>query len=168
MTPDIYWIRDIEPYRLAIMPRPRGGEWLTDEITGWSNSGIRVVACLLHAYEIEELGIREAAQHCMRAGIEYRCFPIPDRGVPERASDFLAFIDALTASIRAGTSAAIHCRAGIGRSSLAAAAVMLRLGVAAADVFSMISKARGLSVPDTPQQAEWLHALSKAISTRRG
>jgi protein-tyrosine phosphatase len=149
------------------MPRPRGGEWLADEVGGWASAGIQIVASLLHDYEIEELGIRGGVQHCARVGIEYRRFTIADRGVPERVSDFFAFTDALAASVRNGVNVAVHCRAGIGRSSLTAAAIMLRLGVAAADVFPMISKARGLSVPETPQQAEWLHALSKTMGVDR-
>ena len=47
MTPDIYWIRAVEPLRLAIMPRPRGGEWLQDEVAGWARAEIQIVACLL-------------------------------------------------------------------------------------------------------------------------
>jgi protein-tyrosine phosphatase len=166
MMPDVYWILDIAPLRLAIMPRPRGGEWLQEEVTGWASSGIQVAACLLHAYEIEELGIRDEQRYCTQAGIGYRSFPIADRGVPERLSDFLAFTDALAANVQGGLSVAVHCRAGIGRSSLTAAAILLRLGVAAANAFPMISTARGLSVPDTQQQVEWFHMLSKAIAAR--
>lgn len=162
MMPDIYWIRDIEPLRLAIMPRPRGGEWLEDEVSGWARAGIRIVACLLHDYEIQELGIGEEQRFCTQYGIEYRAFPIVDRNVPERVSDFLCFTDALAAAVRGGSTVAVHCRAGIGRSGVTVAAVLLRLGVAASDVFPMISKARGLSVPDTSGQAAWLQELSQA------
>jgi hypothetical protein len=59
MIPDICWIRDIEPLGLAILPRPRGGEWLADEVAGWANAGIRIIACLLHGYEILELGVSD-------------------------------------------------------------------------------------------------------------
>jgi len=163
MTPDIYWIRDLAPLKLAIMPRPRGGEWLADEVAGWSRAGIQIIGCLLHRYEIEELDIADEERHCSQFGIQYRAHPIFDRGVPEHVRDFLAFTDALSAAVQAGAGVAIQCRAGIGRSSLTAGAIMLRLGVAAADVLPMISKARGLTVPDTPRQIEWFHEISKTI-----
>ncbi|NJO12422.1 MAG: protein tyrosine phosphatase [Gammaproteobacteria bacterium] len=164
MTPDIYRIRDLEPLRLAIMPRPRGAEWLEDEVAGWANAGIRIVACLLHRYEIQELGISDEERYCTRFGIEYRSHPIADRGVPERVTEFLEFTDTLASDVGRGSSVAIHCRAGIGRSSLTAGAVLLRLGVAAPEIVPMISRARGLGVPDTPQQAEWFAALCKSFS----
>jgi protein-tyrosine phosphatase len=49
----------------------------------------------------------------------------------------------------------VHCRAGIGRSGIAAAAVLVSLGHEPRDVFAMVSKARGVSVPDTDEQIEW-------------
>ncbi len=32
MLAEVYWIKGL-PWHLAILPRPRGGEWLGDEIT---------------------------------------------------------------------------------------------------------------------------------------
>ena len=89
MMPDVYWIRDIEPLRLALMPRPRGGEWLEDEIAGWERLGIDVVVSLLHPYEADELEISKEGSLCSARGIQYRSFPIQDRGVPESATPSL-------------------------------------------------------------------------------
>lgn len=161
MTPEVYWIRDIEPFKLAVMARPRGGEWLEDEILGWKRLGIGLVASLLHNYEAEELGISEEASLCAAHSIEFKSFPIKDRGIPESASAFFDFADDLTSRVREGTAVAVHCRAGIGRSGLTAGSVLLRLGVPAQDVFSLVSKARGLVVPDTPSQIEWFHSIGK-------
>jgi protein-tyrosine phosphatase len=159
MKPEVYWIRDIEPFRLAVMPRPRGGEWLDDEISGWQQLGIDAVISLLHRYEAEELGILEEESICRSRGIRYRSFPIRDRGTPESAAEFSALSDEIAASVKEGVAVAVHCRAGIGRSGLLAGSVLLRLGVPASDVFAVVSKARGLSVPDTPEQVEWFHFM---------
>ena len=35
MNPDLFWITGPWRGRLAIATRPRGGEWLGDEIRGW-------------------------------------------------------------------------------------------------------------------------------------
>ena len=155
MTSEVYWVRDIEPLRLAIMPRPRGGEWLEDEVVGWKQSGISTVVSLLHRYEIDDLSISGEEAFCKANGIEYRSFPIQDRGTPVVASDFLALVDQLAVLVQSGHGVAVHCRAGIGRSGLTAACVLVKLGIPASQVFPMLSRARGLAVPDTPSQIEW-------------
>jgi protein-tyrosine phosphatase len=160
MTSEVYWVRDIEPLKLAIMPRPRGGEWLEDEVAGWRQSGITNVVSLLHRYEIEELSISGEEALCKSIGIEYRSFPIQDRGTPVGSSDFFALVDDLTLLVQNGGGVAIHCRAGIGRSGLTAACVLLKLGIAAPDAFPMLSRARGLAVPDTPSQVEWFQSVA--------
>ena len=50
----------------------------------------------------------------------------------------------------------IHCLAGIGRSPLLAACVLLKLGVSEERVFPILSQARGAQVPDTSVQVKWL------------
>jgi hypothetical protein len=165
MMPDVYWIRDVEPLRLALMPRPRGGEWLEDEIAGWQRLGINVVVSLLHPYEADELEISKEGSICSARGIEYRSFPIQDRGVPESITPFFALADELAVLVKGGSAVAVHCRAGIGRSALAAGSVLLRLGIPAAEVFPMLSRSRGLAVPDTTSQVEWFHSVGARAVT---
>lgn len=43
--------------QLAILARPRGGDWLEDEIRGWRSSGIEMVVSLLELEEQDELGL---------------------------------------------------------------------------------------------------------------
>jgi len=46
MRPEVFWIDSPTNARLAIMPRPRSGDWLEDEIAGWRVEGIDVVVSL--------------------------------------------------------------------------------------------------------------------------
>ena len=39
----IYWIDGVSSGRLAIMARPRAGDWLDDEIANWALEGVRAV-----------------------------------------------------------------------------------------------------------------------------
>ena len=57
MRAELYWIEGPWPGRLAIVPRPRGGEWLEDEIRSWKQAGVNVVVSLLTNDEITELGL---------------------------------------------------------------------------------------------------------------
>ena len=145
---------------LAVMARPRGGEWLADEVANWASLGVNQVVSALTEPEIVELGIAEEEALCSEAGIRYRTFPIVDRSVPESAVAFLDLIEDVSRGVAAGQFVAIHCRMGIGRAGLLAAAVLGRTGVLADDAFDRISAARGLSVPDTPEQVAWLRNLA--------
>src|SRR2546430_4839831 len=61
MTPDLFWIPGPWPGRLAITNRPRGGDWLQDEIAGLHSAGVEVLVSLLEAEEERELQLRQEA-----------------------------------------------------------------------------------------------------------
>ena len=54
MTVEIFWINEIEPIRLAIMPRPRqqAGDWLRDTVRDWQSKNIGMVVSLLESHEM--------------------------------------------------------------------------------------------------------------------
>jgi protein-tyrosine phosphatase len=163
---DICWIRDIAPRRLAFGPRPRAGDWLTDEISGWSRAGIRHVVCLLEEHEVHELGITDEARLCSDNGIVYHPFPIVDRGVPASLEDAGALFEKIASFVAAGQPVFVHCRAGIGRSGLVAAAILVHLGLPFESAFATLSAARRLQVPDTQSQIDWTYAYATRVATK--
>ncbi|MDP1913015.1 protein-tyrosine phosphatase family protein [Brevundimonas sp.] len=154
----LYWIELEAPGRLAIMARPRAGDWLEDEIAMWKREGVDVAVSLLEQHEVADLELQDEADACRRVGIEFLAFPIEDRGVPASITAARNLVTDLSARVRSGMRVAIHCRAGIGRSSLMAAFLMAHLdGTQGSEqVLQTIGKARGLQVPDTDAQREWL------------
>jgi hypothetical protein len=167
MRPQIYWINLPKAGRLAIMARPRAGDWLDDEISGWRAQGIDIVISLLEQEEVIELGLQREAGLCRAQGMEFLSFPIADRGVPESLRDAVALAQALSTKIDEGRAVAVHCRAGIGRSSLIAACALVCCGSDPAAAFQVIGEARGVSVPDTEGQRDWVMAFREsAIATR--
>jgi hypothetical protein len=48
------------------------------------------------------------------------------------------------------------CRASIGRSSVLAVAILARLGWETNEAFDAVGSARGCSIPDTPEQRQWV------------
>lgn len=158
MHSTLYWIDAPGPLRLAIMARPRAGDWLEDEIAHWRASGVGIVVSLLEREEVEDLGLQREAPLCAENGIEFRSFPIPDRGLPDDAGEALRFVAEVA---RAGKPVAIHCRAGIGRSSLMAAAMLIGGGMNPAAAMSAIGAARGVPIPDTDAQRDWVLALGR-------
>jgi protein-tyrosine phosphatase len=66
----------------------------------------------------------------------------------------MALAEAIVARLDEGKAVAMHCRAGIGRSSLIAACVLVLLGLAPGMAFDRIGKARGIKVTDTEGQQD--------------
>jgi protein-tyrosine phosphatase len=163
MRPDIHWIETPAAQRLAIMARPRAGDWLDDEIVGWRREGVDVVVSLLEAEEIGELGLRREAELCRTQAIEFISFPIPDRGAPASLQETASLAQSLARQLSEGKAVAIHCRAGIGRSSLIAACVLACVGCESDAAFAMIGKARGVKVPDTDEQRQWVAAFHDSV-----
>lgn len=142
--------------RLAIMARPRAGDWLEDELLGWQAEGVNAAVSLLEREEVIELDLNLEAEFCNNKGIEFISFPIADRGVPESAKAAAGLVESLATMLIEGKNVAIHCRAGIGRSSLIAASVMVSIGFTATLAFDQISAARRVKVPDTEEQRVWV------------
>jgi protein-tyrosine phosphatase len=164
MRPEVNWLNAPACGRLAIMPRPRAGDWLDEEIAGWRAEGIHVVVSLLEAEEVAELGLQREAGLCREHGIEFISFPLPDRGVPATVREARAFAEGIIARLKDGKGVALHCRAGIVRSALmGACALFFSEWLQAA--FDLIGKARGAEVPDTKQQREWVATFREAATS---
>lgn len=140
------------------MPRPRGDEWLVDEIINIKKQNVGVLVSLLTKEEILELRLQKEEAICKDNGIEFISYPIGDRDIPKTKDKIDRLINYLTAKVDNGFSVAIHCRMGIGRSSIIAASILLKKQYKADDVIANISKIRGLKVPDTDEQLKWLRA----------
>src|SRR5208282_5309611 len=133
----IHWIDVATAGRLGIMARPRAGDGLSEEIATWKAAGV---------------GLQQEGELCRLAGIEFISFPTPDFGVPKSECQAAKLAASIAAHISSGRAVAIHCRAGIGRSSLIAACALVSAGLDADTAFSLIARARGVAAPDTDEQ----------------
>jgi protein-tyrosine phosphatase len=120
----------------------------------------------LTAGEREELGLTQEMECCRHHGIDFVLFPIEDRSVPVSAKEFQELVDRLQKQIQAGRIVAIHCRAGIGRSSMIAAGLLLRNGFSVEAAFQALQDARGFPVPDTPEQRLWIERFAASPTER--
>jgi protein-tyrosine phosphatase len=164
MTSPVGWIPEIAPLRLVQMPRPRSGDWLADEIAGWQRAGVNAVVSLLETHEARELDLAHEPSLCRAHGMDYLNLPIPDHSTPRSQQAVDLLVDDVVARLRCGEGVVVHCMAGIGRSGVVCACVLLRLGIAHAEVFPMLSRARRLTVPDTMEQIEWVRRYAAQAS----
>src|SRR5947209_15301603 len=163
MKPEIYWIPCPRPGRLAVMPRPRGGDWLSDEVRGWKEAGLDTIVCMLTGEEIAELDLADEADMCRKLSIEFISFPVLDRSIPPSPGSAQELLHQLATQIEAGHNLGIHCRMGLGRSAMVAAAVLVLSRVDPETAFRNITKARGFSVPDTLEQKNWVIRFAREI-----
>ena len=160
----LYWVEGRWRGHLAMAARPRGGDWLEDEVEGWRKQGIDVVVSLLTKSENEELGLEREAGIVSEKGIRFYSLPIEDRGVPTSVSSMESFVAQLSSEIQQGKKIAIHCRQGIGRSGLIAACLLIRSGMSPGAALDTVSAARGMVVPETAQQRDWIERYAPALT----
>jgi protein-tyrosine phosphatase len=162
LNPKLYWIKSAFPGRLAISAPPRGGDWLEDEIVGWRGQGVDSVVSLLTASENEELDLKKELTLAGAKGIHFLSFPIEDRQVPKSIAKVETLLSQLIGELQNGKNVAIHCRQGIGRSSLVSAALLISAGEDFEQTLAAISKSRGVEVPETSEQRSWLQQFARA------
>jgi protein-tyrosine phosphatase len=159
MKHDLFWIPGPWQGRLAVAPRPRGGDWLKDEVAAWREAGLGTIISLLESDEAEQLGLAGEGSAVESAGMRFLSFPMPDRGVPASTRQALSLLGNIAVVLEQGQNVAVHCRQGIGRSGLIAAALLVMTGIDVEKAIGVVSAARGLTVPETPGQLEWIKHL---------
>lgn len=160
MRPTTFTLDRPGPGRLSTMARPRGGEELARELATLSRAGVDVLVCLLTDDELVELGLEGEADAARDAGLELIRMPVPDLTVPP-VGQALALARRLAGRLARGAEVVVHCRAGVGRSSVLAAAVLVCEGVPEEQAWALITMARGLQVPDTEEQRAYVAHLAE-------
>jgi protein-tyrosine phosphatase len=168
MKTDLFWIPTDTPGRLAIVGRPRGNDWLDDEVRNWKQLGLTDDVSLLEEEEEVELGLSGESVACSTHEIGFHSLPVPDRGVPADETLFRETVESIVERLLAGASIGIHCRQGIGRSGLFAVAVLMHLGANASSAIRVVTAARGRPIPETPEQTDWLQRYRPQPLIRTG
>ena len=81
-----------------------------------------------------------------------------DHGVPDAVQPVEVMSKAIRQHLGETKGVAVHCYAGLGRSPLLIAAVLIDSGYSAIEACDVISAARGMSVPEMNEQFRWLNA----------
>jgi protein-tyrosine phosphatase len=164
MATQLYWIQGPWPGTLALAPRPRGGDWLEDELASWRHAGIDTVVSLLTPEEEQDLGISQEGFEANALGMKFVSLPIPDRQVPNSQTEVLTILTRIEAVLSAGKNIVIHCRQGIGRTGLVAACLLITKGLSPELAIGTLSRARGIPVPETPEQRSWIDHFAAVLA----
>ena len=126
--------------------------------------GVTDVLSMLPVEEAADLGMSQEAEHCASNKIRFRSYPIKDFGLPD-PSHFADLIRDVKESLEAGHHLAVHCRAGIGRSGMVAACTLIALGATAQTAVTLTARARGVSIPDTVEQGNFIASFAQAAKS---
>jgi protein-tyrosine phosphatase len=149
--------------QLAVSARPRGGDWLEEELHGWRGEGIDVIVSLLVPEEVDDLDLLHEKACSETSGIEFLSFPITDRDIPARGADIHHFLGEIDLRLNQGKSVVIHCRQGVGRAGLIVSALLIERGLKAESAIQRVSAARGVPIPETREQRLWIDSFAAAL-----
>ena len=157
---------ELEQGSITLMPRPPGGTHLEPYIAFLKDRNVDIVISLLQFNEVNALSLTNEGYACEEAGIEFINFQIKDHSVPQFITPFNLLVEKLLNEVNAGKNIAIHCYAGIGRTGLLAASILIKGGMMVDSALLELSKKRGVRVPETIQQISWLHHHIDELLTR--
>jgi len=162
MKPSIYLVADNLPGKLYIMPKP-SGEWLKEDVEHYGLIGIDMIISMLERDEASELMLERQGEVCKEQRLAFTQFPIVDRGLPE-IEPFRNLVVNIIDNLKNGKNIAVHCRAGIGRSGIVVCSALLGFGYSPTDAMKLTRQARGVEVPDTEQQREFIGQMASVLS----
>jgi protein-tyrosine phosphatase len=163
MSVDVFWIPCDTLGRIGIATRPRGGDWLKEDIDSLHKAGTSLVVSMLTPDESLELQLEMEEKLCQDEGIDYQLVPIPDRGVPSNMRELAQLAHQWAKLLENGKNIIFHCRQGIGRSAMMVALVLVTRGTDVDSAFQIIEKARKRPVPDTEEQRTWVEQYAVGL-----
>ena len=164
MWTELHWVDGPWPGKLALAARPRGGEWLHDELANWRREGVHTVFSLLTPEEEQDLDLTDEKRETQAQGMTFRSFPIPDRQVPDSESKLAKTLEKLDKELASGANVVLHCRQGIGRSGLVAACLFITKGLETKAAVKRLSAARGTHIPETIEQRRSIDHFASTVA----
>ncbi|HEY3354677.1 MAG TPA: cyclin-dependent kinase inhibitor 3 family protein [Polyangia bacterium] len=120
--------------------------------------GADLLVCLVERHELQLLRIEDLLARAGAGGLATAWFPIRDGSVPASRASLRGLLDRIVAALRAGRTVIIHCRGGLGRTGLVAAACLVGLGARPAEALAAVRAVRPGSA-GAPEQERWVLRL---------
>ncbi len=125
----------------------------------WGASGI---VTLNQPDELHSLGLGDLGNHAMDAGFWWRNLPITDMDVPDEAFEDIWAVEGkqIAASLIAGERVILHCLAGLGRTGMMAARLLVDMGMSPELAVTEVRKVRPRAI-QTEAQRKYVHKFGR-------
>jgi protein-tyrosine phosphatase len=122
-----------------------------DVVRAWEPA---MVVTLVEEHEFRGLGVPTFRAALLERGLDWRHLPIPDAGVPDAAfEDAWERVGAeVRSALRGGGRVLLHCRAGLGRTGMIAARVLVELGMVPSEAIRAVRAARPGTIETREQE----------------
>jgi ADP-ribosyl-[dinitrogen reductase] hydrolase len=111
-----------------------------------------VLVSLTEEHELGKLHILSLPGAAAAAGIRLDRFAIPDGGVPADAAQFAKLVNRVMVHVSSGRTVVIHCRGGLGRTGVLAAACLRAAGFEANRAIEIVRYARPGTIENAAQE----------------
>jgi ADP-ribosyl-[dinitrogen reductase] hydrolase len=113
-----------------------------------------LVVTLVEDFEFELLGVPTLAVTMHQSDLPWRHVPIRDAGVPDALFEdaWLTAGAEARAILKRGGRVLLHCRAGLGRTGMIAARLLVELGITADEAISAVRRARSGTIETRAQE----------------
>ena len=137
-----------------------GRQWvrsLDADLEAIQTWGASTVLSLIEPHEFARLGVPDFAQAIARTPLQWLPMPITDMATPGAATRaaWRAQGPALLQALNGGQRVLVHCAAGLGRTGMLVAKLLVLHGVSADDAIAQVRRARPGTI-ETEAQAEWV------------
>lgn len=129
--------------------------------------GTDLLVSLLEEHEFVELQIMGLRQRARFFGMEVLWFPIRDVSVPDSIDGFQLCVDTVVNRLRNGETVVIHCKGGLGRTGLLAAACLVATSDLTPDeAVAIVRRARPGAIETTAQE-EYVNRFKEFLNDLR-
>jgi protein-tyrosine phosphatase len=140
--------------RLGLTECPGRSRPLCHDLEAIAASGAAAVVTLVEAEELHALGVADLGVRLERAGLAWYHLPITDFGTPDAGFE-AAWAEqgpAIRRHLTAGDNVVVHCYAGLGRSGIVAARLLVEFGEPPPSAIALARKARRGAVQNEAQE----------------
>lgn len=143
-------------------------ESLASDLEALRDWGALGLLSLIEDHELEALGVQSLPEQLEVLGLRWWHLPIRDMGTPD--ARFEARWRETGAELRRllgeGSSIAVHCRGGLGRTGMIAARLLVELGTEPGAAIARVREARPAAI-ETDEQEAFVYACSAKCSGLR-
>lgn len=141
---------------------------LRRDILAYQEWGATGVITFNETDELAGLGLADLGHHLIAGGFWWRHLPIVDMNVPvgDFESTWQVESRQICASLAAGERVVLHCLAGLGRTGMMAARLLVDMGMAPERAIHEVRRVRPRALQTTPQE-EYVHQFGNKTKTDR-